>query len=59
MSVLYHKKMDLASEFMDRFIDWAKENLEPQDIFTEDQLLDWVTNNRVKVYNFLGAEEFE
>ena len=30
---------------LDAVIDWLKENMEPQDVFTEKQLSEWAENN--------------
>lgn len=35
----------LGDEFGDSIVDWVQENLAPADVFNDEQLKEWATNN--------------
>ena len=37
----YEKKGAIGRALLDEIIDWISEHLEPDDVFTEEQLEDW------------------
>lgn len=36
---------DFGWTFLDEVVEWIQENLNPEDIFTNDQLMDWAEDN--------------
>lgn len=38
----------IANDLLEQAIDWIKNNMEPEEVFTEQQLEKWAENNNYK-----------
>lgn len=47
----FYTVMPNDASFLSEALDWIRDNLTPEEVFTEDQLQDWATSNGYKPDN--------